>query len=136
MNASLAAGHGDGVLLGHGGVADGYALFIKGGRLALAVRRDGRLQTVIATGKLSEGAVAVEAVLAKNGKVTLKQDGKGIAEGKTGGAMRRVPIEGLHAGDDGDAAVGDYKAPGAFNGTIAKLTLRLGRTRCCRTRPS
>ena len=129
VTASLAAGHGDGVLLGHGGVADGYALFIKGGRLALAVRRDGKLQTIMAAGKLSEGAVAVEAVLAKNGKVTLKQDGKVIAEGKTGGSMRRVPLEGLHAGNDGEASVGDYKAPGAFNGTIEKLTLRLGKAR-------
>ena len=129
VNASLAAGHGDGVLLGHGGVADGYALFIKGGRLALAVRRDGKLQTIMAAGKLSEGAVAVEAVLAKNGKVTLKQGGKVIAEGKAGGSMRRVPLEGLHAGNDGDAAVGDYKAPSSFNGTIEKLTLRLGKAR-------
>ena len=71
----------------------------------------------------------VEAVLAKNGKVTLKQGGKVIAEGKTGGSMRRVPLEGLHAGNDGEASVGDYKAPGAFNGTIEKLTLRLGKVR-------
>ena len=73
--------------------------------------------------------MAVEAVLAKNGKVTLKQGGKVIAEGKTGGSMRRVPLEGLHAGNDGEASVGDYKAPGAFNGTIEKLTLRLGKAR-------
>ena len=73
--------------------------------------------------------MAVEAVLAKNGKVTLKQGGKVIAEGKTGGSMRRVPLEGLHAVNDGEASVGDYKAPGAFNGTIEKLTLRLGKAR-------
>ena len=43
--------------------------------------------------------------------------------------MQRVPIQGLHVGNDGDAAVGDYKAPGAFNGMIEKLTLRLGKAR-------
>ncbi|MBL05272.1 MAG: arylsulfatase [Planctomycetes bacterium] len=129
VNASLAAGHTDGVILGHGGTADGYALFIKDGCLALAVRRGGKLQTVTAVGKLSEGEVAVEAVLAKNGKVTLRAGGEVIAEGKVSGSMQRVPIEGLHVGNDGDAAVGAYEAPGKFGGRIDKLTLRLGKVR-------
>ena len=129
INASLAAGHGDGVLLGHGGTADGYALFVKEGYLALAVRRGGKLQTVMAAGKLPEGAVEVEAVLARSGKVTLKAAGEVVAEGKVAGAMQRVPIEGLHVGNDGGAAVGDYEAPGEFSGRIEKLTLRLGKAR-------
>ena len=129
VNASLAAGHTDGVILGHGGTADGYALFVKDGRLALAVRRGGKLQTVTAAGKLPEGAVEVEAVLAKNGKVTLKAGGGVIAEGKVSGSMQRVPIEGLHVGNDGGAAVGAYEAPGKFGGRIDKLTLRLGKVR-------
>ena len=63
------------------------------------------------------------------GRTITLEEGKVIAEGRTGGSMRRVPLEGLHAGNDGDAAVGDYKAPSAFNGTIEKLTLRLGKAR-------
>jgi arylsulfatase len=129
VNASLAAGHTDGVILGHGGTADGYALFVKDGRLALAVRRGGKLQTVTATEELPEGEVEVEAVLSKNGKVTLKAGGEVIAEGKVSGSMQRVPIEGLHVGNDGDAAVGAYEAPGKFGGRIDKLTLRLGKVR-------
>ena len=129
INASLAAGHGDGVLIGHGGTADGYALFVTGGRLALAVRRDGKLQTVTAEGQLPGGDLELEAVLGKNGKVTLRVAGKVVGEGKVAGSMQRVPIEGLHVGNDGDAAVGQYKAPGKFSGSIKKLTLRLGKAR-------
>ena len=68
-------------------------------------------------------------MLAKNGKVTLKAGGGVIAAGKVSGSMQRVPIEGLHVGNDGDAAVGAYEAPGKFGGRIDKLTLRLGKVR-------
>ena len=84
---------------------------------------------VTAEGKLPGGDLEVEAVLGKNGKVTLRAAGKVVGEGKVAGSMQRVPIEGLHVGNDGDAAVGKYKAPGKFSGSIKKLTLRLGRAR-------
>lgn len=115
-----------GVIVAHGGNAQGYALHAKDGKLVLSFRRGGELSSVTATEALAAGPHKVEAVIAEGGQATLKVDGKQVGEGKLGGLLVRKPGEGLTVGDDGAAAVGDYAAPNAFNGKVthAAVTAR------------
>src|SRR5204863_8935014 len=69
----------DGVIVAQGGSTHGYALFLAKGRLNFLVRVAGT-PTTIATAESISGAHTAEAHLAADGTVTLKLDGKQIAE--------------------------------------------------------
>ena len=75
------------------------------------VTRHGGTLTMIADDKpFPKSAAVVVAELAKDGKVTLKIDGTVVAQGKTPGAMRDMPLDGLEVGEDRNGAVGRYSA--------------------------
>ena len=70
-------------------------------------------------------AAVVFAELAKDGKVTLKIDGAMVAQGKTPGTMRDMPLDGLEVGEDRNGAVGRYPADKKFAGKVDTVKLQL-----------
>ena len=117
----------DGVLIAQGGGSNGYAVYLKDGKLQMATRHGGRL-TLVATEKnaLPAGAVRIRAMLALNGTITLHAGDRELARGKAPGAMRTMPIDGLQVGRDAKGPVGKYKGPFQFAGKIGPVTVRLG----------
>ena len=113
-----------GVILAQGGAANGYALFVHDGKLALALRVQ-RALTIITAGKpLEPGARKITAQLAADGKVTLSVDGEKVGEGKAS-LIPKQPGEGLNVGGDGKNAVGEYEAPNEFGGKVENATVSI-----------
>ena len=115
----------DGVLVAQGGKAEGYALFVQGGRLTFAVRRGGKLTTVAAKDPLGPGPTRVTAALEKDGAVVVRTGDGEVASGKAPGVLNRTPADGLSVGEDAGDAVGPYEAPFPFGGTVGEVTLEI-----------
>ncbi len=112
----------DGVLLAQGGTAHGWAVYVKGGKLNLATRHGGKLTVIAAKSPAPTKPFKLEGQLAKNGAVTLRIDGKPVAQGSTPGPLSSMPLDGLQVGRDLKGAVGEYDEPFAYPG---KLTATL-----------
>jgi arylsulfatase A-like enzyme len=123
LSAQIEATAPKGVILAQGGKANGYALFVREGKLAFALRAKRELTLVAATKPLADGARRVEALVADDGQITLTVDGEKVGEGKAPGLIGNQPGEGLNVGDDGTNAVGEYTAPNAFNGKVENATV-------------
>lgn len=115
---------GDGVIVAQGGTAHGFALYVKDGKLTFSTRIDGQHQNVAVQTPAS--AKTVSARIDRNGKVTLKADGKRIGSGEVAGTMTSMPIDGLDVGSDRGGFVGDYDTPFKFTGKTGTVGLRLG----------
>jgi arylsulfatase A-like enzyme len=118
------AGEG-GVIVAQGGRSNGYALYVKGGRLAMAVRHGQKLTEVVAPEPLPKGKVVVEGRLAKDGALTLKANGKQVAKGESPGPLAIEPGDPLEGGADHHTAVGEYEAPNPFQGRIASAVVQV-----------
>jgi len=114
-----------GVLVAQGGSADGWSLYVVEGEIRLAVRRDRKLLLVRAKEKPAEPNV-VTARIGHGGEASIAIDGREVAREKMPGLFDRFPIDGLEVGVDHDGAVGEYRAPNAFTGTIEKVVIELG----------
>ncbi|MES2705010.1 MAG: sulfatase-like hydrolase/transferase [Verrucomicrobiota bacterium] len=125
LSAEIEARASDGVIVAQGAKVNGYALYLKDGKLALAVRAASSLSTVAATGVLPAGRQKVEALVEPDGAVTLLLNGKKIGEGKLPQLIARQPGEGLTVGGDGHGAVGEYDAPNTFQGIVENVTVSL-----------
>ena len=115
----------EGVLIAQGGSSEGFALYLKAGRLALATRRAGKLSVVSADEPLPLRPVKVTATLAKDGTVTLTADGRTLVSTRTPGPLVKLPVDGLQVGRDANGAVGEYPAPFPFGGRLGGVTLLL-----------
>ncbi|MHC4878241.1 MAG: sulfatase-like hydrolase/transferase [Planctomycetota bacterium] len=113
-----------GVLVGQGGTAHGFSLYLKDSRLQFATRVSGKLAVVTSESDISDGASAFEASLSKFGEVVLTVDGKVVARGTAGG-MKSQPLDGLQVGSDKTGAVGEYDAPFKFDGEIASAVVKI-----------
>lgn len=111
----------DGVIVGQGGIADGYSLYVKSGKLVFATRHSGKL-TVISCDSSLPSRTKVDAELLADGQVHLKVDGKQSASGTTPGSIR-MPVDGLQVGSDKNGAVGEYESPFAFGGKISDVVI-------------
>ncbi len=116
----------DGVIVAQGGTADGFALYVKDGKLVFATRRAGKLAVVTSRQALPASVKEISARLAKQGAITLWAAGQQIGQGESTGALPRMPIDGLQVGRDDGGAVGDYRSPSATKGKIISLALELG----------
>jgi arylsulfatase A-like enzyme len=125
IEADITKGAADGVVLAHGGSAEGYALYVKGGRAAFAVRRRGELTVITAKNVLPPAPLHLAADLAKDGALTLSVNKVPVATGKAGGTLTKMPVDGLQVGRDAGGVVGDYKSPFPFGGEIGGVTVRL-----------
>ena len=113
----------NGVILSQGASANGYAFYLKDGKLAFAVRSQGQLSTVVADEPLGTGHFKVEAKLATDGAVTISVDGRQVATGKVPGLIETQPGRGLTVGLNYQS-VGDYTAPNRFNGKIENVFVK------------
>jgi hypothetical protein len=119
----------DGVIVGHGGHRCGWALYLKGGHLAFATRRDEAMSVVTSTKPLPKGKVQIQAQLAKGGVVTFQANGADLgASGKLPGLVFDMPDEPLGVGSDPRSNVGDYsEESNAFSGVIEALHIDLAK---------
>lgn len=114
----------NGVIIAQGGSAHGYALYVEGGRVKFAVRRDGGLK-VVDGGTVSAGRHSVTARLAKNGAASVKVDDRTEISSQLSGAITVMPTDGLEVGSDKGGQVGSYGANNAFTGTIESVVIEL-----------
>ena len=125
VEARVVAGGKDGVIVAQGGTNHGWSLHIWEGTLRFVTRHDGKLTMVADEKPFPKSAAVVVAELAKDGKVTLKIDGAMVAQGKTPGTMRDMPLDGLEVGEDRNGAVGRYPADKKFAGKVDTVKLQL-----------
>ena len=116
----------DGVLLAHGGDRQGYALYLHGGKLAMAAAGDWKRTVVTSPSKLPDGWVHVAGRLARDGQVTLFVNGKPVARGKAAGLLTADPGDSLQVGADSIKPVGPYEGPNPFGGLIGEIRVIYG----------
>ena len=113
------------MIVAQGGTNHGWALHIWKDTLHFVTRHGGTLTMIADDKPFPKSAAVVVAELAKDGKVTLKIDGTVVAQGKTPGAMRDMPLDGLEVGEDRNGAVGRYSADTKFAGKVDAVKLQL-----------
>ncbi len=111
----------DAVLVAHGGIAVGYALYLKGGCVAFAVRTGAEAVTEIVARDPAAGVLRVEASLGVGGKMMLTINDAVVATGRAAGMLQRQPAEDFCVGHDNAKPVTAYTAKEPFKGTIRKL---------------
>jgi len=116
----------EGVLVAQGGLAHGYSLYLKGGRLHFAIRRNGELTTIAAREDLPAAPVRVRALVERGGAIGVLLDDRGLARAEAGGPLASTPIDGLSVGFDTGDPVGDYAGPFPFKGTLGAVTVETG----------
>ncbi len=111
-----------GVLVAHGGMSTGYALYLKEGYVVFAVHPSGaELVRLTSPGTLPENA-ALEARIAADGMLSLKVNGQTVATRKLSGPLNRQPQEPFSVGFDSANPVDPtYEGMPRFAGTIRAL---------------
>lgn len=113
----------DGVIVAQGGDKQGYALYIRKGKLVLGVRDNWKLTEAVAGEPLNSGITQVTATISANGKMQLLVNEK-IAATADAKCVLAQPGDGLQVGDDKIKPVGDYTTK-TFSGSISELRLQL-----------
>ena len=114
----------NGVIVSQGGTANGYALYLKDGKPAFAVRAGRQLTTIMGKVALAKGHSSLEATLGTGGEIKLSIDGKVVASGRAPGLIERQPARGLSVGRGGDAPVGDFEGQYPLSGKIQNVQLK------------
>ncbi|MBK1438712.1 ThuA domain-containing protein [Parapedobacter sp. ISTM3] len=122
----------EGVLISHGDNRDGYAVFLKDGKIYFQVNQKGR-KAIIHSADSLPGQFKVKASLLAGGKMTLTVDDKQVAEGKATGLFAEMPGGFIRIGHNrqrrwGDdspriANVGDYPDDFHFTGRLENTRL-------------
>lgn len=132
----LASDGGEGMIITQGGSEGGYGLYLREGKPTFVYNFLGMERSTFAGDKplgKGEHSLVVDfkydgGGMGKGGTVTLKADGKSVAEGRL---ERTVPIqfaifEGLDIGmDNGSAVDWTYQMPFKFTGKIAKVDVEV-----------
>ncbi|MBI5834769.1 MAG: sulfatase-like hydrolase/transferase [Armatimonadetes bacterium] len=119
----------DGVIVAHGGMTTGYALYLRNGCAVFAVHQSGN-DVVRITSPSAIGAKAtLEARLAADGTMTLSVDGRKVATGRVSGALTNQPAEAFCVGFDEQKPVDDYDGQKRFAGIIRNLKVGTEATR-------
>ncbi|MDB5326493.1 MAG: hypothetical protein JWM57_2062, partial [Phycisphaerales bacterium] len=124
VSADVDAAGKDGVIVAQGGVAHGYALYVKDGKLAFSVRESRALTTISANDALGAGHFQIRATLQKDGALALFVDGKQVATGKAAGLIPQQPRAGFTVGKSGAAAVGDYAVSSDFEAKVTNVRVK------------
>ena len=116
-----------GVIVAQGGATNGYAIFVENGNCHVVFRKSGATVSAF-SGSVERGSHVVKVTLSSDGKVTekIQSSGKGSGAGTDNvGLFPAMPIDGLSVGSDEGGAVGPYKTPNAFTGTIESVVIEL-----------
>ncbi len=119
---------GRGVVIAQGGVAHGWALYFdeKTGAPAVALRRQGKLETVIgAAGAMPPAPFDLAMTLAGDGGLTVTLGDTVAIDRKTAGLLPQTPQDPLSAGHDANDPAGDYRGDFPFTGELGEITLNL-----------
>ena len=123
ISAEVVPRSADGVIVAQGGNTNGYALYLRQGKLAFTVREKKNAVTIIAQ-QTPAGRLAIVARLAADGTMTLSINKGQVGEGHAPGLLPVQPRESFCIGFDDGQPVGDYAGENRFIGTIEKLEIR------------
>lgn len=112
----------DAVILAQGGLI-GHALYLKGGRVAFAVRHGADDVVEIVSPAEVKGSFAVTASLAADGAMKLVVAGQEAVTGKAKGVLPRQPAEDFCVGHDNGKPVGLYGELKALQGAVSGLSV-------------
>ena len=112
----------DAVILAQGGLV-GHALYLKGGRVAFAVRHGADEVVEILSPAEVRGSFAVTASLAADGAMKLVVAGQEAVTGKAKGTLPRQPAEDFCVGHDNGKPVGLYGELKALQGAVSGLSV-------------
>jgi arylsulfatase A len=112
----------DAVILAQGGLI-GHALYLKGGRVAFAVRLGADEVVEIVSPAEVKGTFAVTASLAADGAMKLVVAGQDAAAGKAKGTLPRQPAEDCCVGHDNGRPVGLYGELKPLQGAVSGLAV-------------
>ncbi len=116
----------DGVIVAQGGIAAGYALIIKAGRVAWLVRTSRTEVTTVTGPQPVAGPLRLEARLLPDKTMILSINGQPVANGKAPGLIPSQPAEEFCIGFDSKMPVGDYDGAKMLDGTISDLRVLAG----------
>lgn len=123
ITAHIATMAPDGVIVAHGGSANGYSLYMKQGKLHFTVVREKEVFTVSSTPADLKSSVSVSALLDRDGVMTLKVPGQDEARLDAYGPLLLTPNENLTCGFDQATPVGKYEGMFSFQGDISRVEL-------------
>jgi len=112
----------DAVIVAQGGLI-GHALYLKGGRVAFAVRNGADEVVEILSPAEVKGPFAVTASLAADGAMKLSVVGQDAVSGMAKGALPRQPAEDFCVGHDTAKAVGLYGKLIVLQGVVSGLSV-------------
>ncbi|MCX6887865.1 MAG: sulfatase [Verrucomicrobia bacterium] len=112
----------DAVIVAQGGLT-GQALYLKGGRVAFAVRHGADEVVEILSPAEVKGSFAVTASLAADGAMKLVVAGQEAVTGKAKGLLPRQPAEDFCVGHDNGKPVGVYGKLIALQGAVSGLNV-------------
>jgi arylsulfatase len=115
-----------GVIASQGAQVQGWSLYVRDRKPVFAVRRDQKLFELTAERPLGDEPVELAAELQADGTARLLLDGVEVARGPAGGCIPSQPNDPLIVGDDRMGAVGSYKTPSPFRGSIRRARLTVG----------
>jgi arylsulfatase A-like enzyme len=122
VTATVETAQRDAVILAQGGLI-GHALYLKGGRVAFAVRHGADEVVEILSPAEIKGTFTVTASLAADGAMKLVVAGQDAVTGKAKGALPRQPAEDFCVGHDNGRPVGLYGKPDALQGSVTGLSV-------------
>jgi outer membrane protein assembly factor BamB len=113
----------NGVIVAHGGPANGYALFLQNRKPVFAVRTPAKLVEIETADRLKDGWHHIAGVLTTDKKLQLYVDGSLVSSGTTPSLIASEPKQPLELGGDSGGAVGSYQAPNHFLGSIDEFRI-------------
>lgn len=112
-----------GVVVAHGGPAQGYALFLQNRKPTFAIRAGNKLTEIQTPDRLKNGWHYLASVLTKDKDMHLYVDGVLASSGKSPALISATPAQRLELGGDGGSEVGSYKNGFPFVGAIDEVRI-------------
>ncbi|MEY4086008.1 MAG: hypothetical protein RLZZ405_196, partial [Verrucomicrobiota bacterium] len=122
VSVSVETAQRDAVIVAQGGLI-GHALYLKGGRVAFAVRHGADEVAELLSPAEVKGSFAVTASLAADGAMKLVVAGQEAVTGKAKGSLPRQPAEDFCVGHDNGKPVGLYGKLVALQGVVTGLSV-------------
>ncbi|MFW6161371.1 MAG: PQQ-binding-like beta-propeller repeat protein [Planctomycetota bacterium] len=114
---------GEGVVVGRGAGAHGYALYLKGGAPHFAVVVGSKRHDVGAKARIGRDWTHLAGVLTDDKQLQVYIDGKQVASGKAPGFIVEDPHQAMEIGADAGGNAGDYESPFGFKGAIDEVRI-------------
>jgi len=112
-----------GVVVAHGGPANGYALVLAQNKPVFHVRTANVLYSARAVEKLEAGWNHLVGVLSEGGEMVLFVDGEVVATAKAAGLVASQPLQTLEIGGDSGSAVGEYPSGPSYSGLVDEFAI-------------